>query len=155
MHSLLRGEVSLCLRVAHNSESLSTSQPTCRLPRPLDSARREYRSDGEPGNAAGSWAGVTWPAGHRETLSWQPWLVTEWSLCELPGFWSSGLTPQVGDGERRSPCCIGGDSPAWEPSPATSVAALEGVENLLSAEILGLGHFSRLFVESSMDSQAT
>lgn len=35
------------------------------------------------------------------------------------------------------------------------MAALEGVENLLSAEILGLGHFSRLFVESSMDSQAT
>ena len=54
LQSLLRGEVSIHLRATHKTESLPTSQPTCRLPQLLDSARCEYHGDTEAGNAAGS-----------------------------------------------------------------------------------------------------
>lgn len=80
--SLLWGEVSICLRAVHQTESLSASQPTCRLPQCLTQrAVNIVVTDSlEMLLEAGS------DDRHDTTLSWWLWSVAAWSLCELRGF---------------------------------------------------------------------
>lgn len=89
LRSLLWGEVSICLRAVHQTESLSASQPTCRLPRCLTQRAVNIVVTGslemllEPGS----------DGRHDTTLSWWLWLVAACSPCERHGFEEVWLNP--------------------------------------------------------------